>query len=56
LLREQRYGGYVAGLKRSSGQLSPAELDAYFAVCRARIAAIEAGATRLDDLPPLPFG
>jgi hypothetical protein len=53
LIREQRYGGYVVGLKRSPGQRTPAQLDAYFATCRARIAALEAGATSLDELPPL---
>jgi uncharacterized protein len=53
LLREQRCGGYVVGLKRSPGQMTPAELDAWHARMHRRIDALEAGATSLDQLPPL---
>jgi hypothetical protein len=53
LLREQRYGGYVVGLKRSPGQMTPAELDAWHARMHRRIDVLEAGATSLDQLPPL---
>jgi len=34
LIREQRYGGYVAGLRRP---LSPTDPDAYYEICLARI-------------------
>jgi HK97 family phage prohead protease len=53
LIREQRYGGHIVGLKRSPGQMTPAELDAWHARMHRRIDALEAGATSLDELPPL---
>jgi uncharacterized protein len=53
LIREQRYGGYVVGLKLGPGQLTPEEQERRYQRMLLRIAALEAGATSLDELPPL---
>jgi HK97 family phage prohead protease len=53
LILERRHIGFIDGLKRSPSQMTPAELDAHFARMWARIDALEAGATSLDELPPL---
>jgi uncharacterized protein len=53
LIREQRHGGRIDGLKRSPGQMTPEEQERRYQRMLLRIAALEAGATSLDELPPL---
>jgi HK97 family phage prohead protease len=50
LILERRHIGFIDGLKRSPGQMTPAELDAHFDRMRRRIDLLEDGAT---SLPPL---
>jgi uncharacterized protein len=53
LIREQRHGGVIDGLKRSPGQMTPEEQERRYQRMLLRIAALEAGATSLDELPSL---